>query len=141
MHYKQKKLLYSTLFIDLKILKEYNKCINTLTKVSNYFVFIIHIIFMEVITINEMTNILLNDSYRLLEFIYKNQITILDETFAPLTQEQMAKHLNLTRATINSNLKKLKDNNLIEKSSCNKKYVLTPEGIKFVKTIIKFNEK
>ena len=96
---------------------------------------------MEVITINDITNILLNDSYRLLEFIYKNQITILDETFAPLTQEQMAKHLNLTRATINSNLKKLKDNNLIEKSSCNKKYILTPSGIKFVKTIIKFNEK
>lgn len=96
---------------------------------------------MEVIIISEITNILLNDNYRLLEFIYKNQITILDETFAPLTQEQMAKYLNLTRATINTDIKKLKNNNLIEKSSCNKKYILTNEGVQFVKTILKYNEK
>lgn len=86
---------------------------------------------------NVIVETLVNDSYKLLEFLYANQATILDETFVPIKQNKMAKELGVTRATISSLLKKLKENGLIEDYSKDKKYKLTLDGIKCVKAIRK----
>lgn len=86
---------------------------------------------------NLVVETLVNDSYKLLELLYDNQITVLDETFVPIKQEQMAKELNITRSTVSSLLKKLKENGLIEDYSKDKKYKITQQGIKCVKTIRK----
>lgn len=86
---------------------------------------------------NIIVETLVNDSYKLLEFLYDNQTTVLDETFVPIKQDRMAKELGVTRATISSLLKKLKENGLIEDYSKDKKYKLTPDGIKCVKAIRK----
>lgn len=85
---------------------------------------------------NPIGEMILNDSYRLLELLYNNQVNILNETFCPLTQEEMAKELGVTRVTINTNLKKLKEIGLIENYK-NKKYKLTQKGSKCVKIIKK----
>ena len=86
---------------------------------------------------NVIVETLVNDSYKLLEFLYDNQTTILDETFVPIKQDRMAKELGVTRATISSLLKKLKENGLIEDYRKDKKYKLTSEGIRCVKIIRK----
>ena len=86
---------------------------------------------------NVIVETLVNDSYKLLEFLYDNQTTVLDETFVPIKQDRMAKELGVTRATISSLLKKLKENGLIEDYSKDKKYKLTSDGIRCVKLIRK----
>ena len=86
---------------------------------------------------NTIVETIVNDSYKVLELLYNNQVTVLNETFCPISQEQMAKELNVTRTTISTLLKKLKENGLIEDYSQSKKYTLTQDGIKCVKTIKK----
>lgn len=45
------------------------------------------------------TKELVNVSYKLLSLLYKNQITIRGETYCPLSQDDMAEMMNITRAT------------------------------------------
>lgn len=74
---------------------------------------------------------LVNNKCRLLEFLYDNQINILNDEYCPLSQKDMANYLKVTRPTINILLKSLRDNELIEDYS-NKKYKLTNNGKKYI---------
>ena len=76
-----------------------------------------------------------SNNYRILELMYDNQITINDLTYTPMTQDDIATALNCERMTINSLFKKLKEENLIEKTPTKRQYRLTKEAIRIVKAI------
>lgn len=81
-------------------------------------------------------NELLNDSYKVLNILYDNQITINNETYCPLSQDAISKELGVTRVTIGNIMKKLKNNNLIFYESSSK-YKLSNEAINLIKKIRK----
>ncbi len=83
-------------------------------------------------------NELFSDSYRVLEIIYKNQVTVGGKTYCPLSQEDIATELGTTRITVNGIIKKLKSNNLLETEF--RKYILTETALKFVEKIEEFEE-
>lgn len=87
------------------------------------------------IIIKQELESLINDNYKVLSFLYDNQITINGETYCNLTQVEMSNMLNVTRMTLSKKLKELKNNNLIvfEKQ----KYVLTNRAIQIIETIEK----
>lgn len=88
-----------------------------------------------------MTNdvlILFSDNYKVLNIIYENQITILNETYCPLSQIEMANHLSIARMTFNRYLQELIDSGLIEhKSKEIRKYRLTDRGMQVMRIISK----
>lgn len=83
-------------------------------------------------------NELLSDSYRVLQIIYKNQVTIGGKTYCPLSQKDIATELGTTRITVNGIIKKLKSNNLLQTES--RKYILTETALKFVERIEDFKK-
>ena len=87
---------------------------------------------------NQNINELFSDSYRVLQIIYKNQVTVGGETYCPLSQENIAIELGVTRITVNGIIKKLKNNNLLQTES--RKYILTETALKFIKKIEEFEE-
>ena len=88
------------------------------------------------IKIKTQVNALVNDSYRVLKILYNSQVTINNETYCPLSQEEISKELGVTRVTIGNILKKLKSNNLIEIVD-NRKYKLKDAAIIIIKKIEK----
>ena len=95
---------------------------------------------MEVIIINAQLNILVNDYYKVLKILYDNQVTIKGETYCPLSQEEIAKELGVTRMTISNILKKLKENNLIAIDDA-RKYIIKDNATQIVKQIDKIKIK
>ncbi len=70
-----------------------------------------------------------------MELMFDNQITINDLTYTPMTQDDLATALKCDRMTINTIIRKLKEENLIEKTPTKRQYRLTKEGIRIVKAI------
>lgn len=76
-----------------------------------------------------------SNHYRVLEVMYDNQITINDLTYTPMTQDDIATALGCERMTVNIIFKKLKEENLIEKTPTKRQYRLTKEALRIVKAI------
>lgn len=78
---------------------------------------------------------LVNTTYKLLETLYDNQVTIRGETYCPLGQDELAEMLGITRSTINIHLNKLKELDLLEKVDKSKKHILTDRAIQIVEKL------
>lgn len=89
---------------------------------------------MEVIIINTQLDVLVNDCYKVLKILYDNQVTIQNEKYCPLSQEEIAKELGVTRMTISNILKKLKENNLISIDDA-RKYTVKDNAIQIIEQI------
>lgn len=76
-----------------------------------------------------------SNNYKVLEIMYDSQITINDLTYTPMTQDDIATALSCDRMTINTIFKKLKEENLIEKTPTKRQYRLTKEALRIVKAI------
>ena len=75
----------------------------------------------------------------LLKLISLNRRTVLGETYCSLSQSEMAYELGITIGTVNSSIKRLIDNDLVEpRQQKVRKYKLTEQGKNLVK---KFRKK
>ena len=80
-----------------------------------------------------------NNDLRILKLISLNRRTVLGETYCSLSQLEMANVLGIAYATVNSGIKRLIDNELIEpREQKVRKYKLTEQGKNLVK---KFRKK
>lgn len=86
--------------------------------------------------INKLLNSLLNDSYWVLKIIYDKQLDINYEKYCPLSQEEIAKEMGVTRMTVSNIIKKLRENGLIIVEN-SRRYKLTPEAEVIIKKIEK----
>lgn len=85
---------------------------------------------------NKDVNFLLNDYFKILNIIYNNQITINDETYCNLSQNEIAILNGTARATVNIALNKLKDMDLIQYDiKQQKKYYLTQRALDILNII------
>ena len=78
--------------------------------------------------------ILFSDYYKVLLVLYDNCTTFKGETYCPLSQEEIAKELGVTRLTASNLLKKLKDFGYIS-FDMPRKYVITKKAKNIVKQI------
>ena len=62
---------------------------------------------------NTIKDKLTTDYYRVLEILYKNQTTIGEKTFSPITQNEIAEELHLHKMTINAIFRELKEDGLV----------------------------
>lgn len=81
----------------------------------------------------------LNNDYKVLEIINENQFKDDNNTYCPLTQEEIAKRIGCSRITINSILKRLKKDGFITQNPNNKRYSTTQKSLELVKKIKKIN--
>lgn len=87
---------------------------------------------------NKIVDFVTNDYYKILSIIYDNQITVDNETYCPLSQEKIASIAGVSRNTIGTIVKRLKEENLIYcKESETKKYFLYKEATDVIKKIKK----
>ena len=83
---------------------------------------------------NKVVDIITNDYYKVLLIIFDNQVTIGGETFCPLSQEKIATIAGVSRNTIGTTIKKLRQQGLIIcKESETKKYFLSEETTNIIK--------
>ena len=75
---------------------------------------------------------------RILKLISLNRRTVLGETYCSLSQSEMANVLGITVGTVNSSIKKLIDDDLVEpRQQKVRRYKLTEQGKNFVKNLRK----
>lgn len=87
---------------------------------------------------NKIIELITNDYYKVLSIIYENQITVDGETYCPLSQEKIASIAGVSRNTIGTIVKNLKQQNLIYcKENETKKYFLNQETVDVIKKIKK----
>jgi len=70
--------------------------------------------------------ILFSDYYKVLSILYDNCTTFKDETYCPLSQEEIAQELGITRLTVSVLLKRLKELGYISFDSP-RKYMISTE--------------
>ena len=79
-------------------------------------------------------DLITNDYFKTLSIMYDNQITVDDIVYCPLPQIELANKVGVSRNTMGTIIKKLKNENLI---CCNegqtKKYILSERAIEIVK--------
>lgn len=74
--------------------------------------------------------------YRIMEYIYSNQITINNVTFAPVTQTDIATYMKCDRMTVNKIIAQMKeDGMLIQSKKKTKQYQLTNEANRIIRAI------
>ena len=81
----------------------------------------------------------LNDNYKLLKLINDYQFESDDGSYCPLTQDEMAQKIGCSRMTINSILKKLKNEEYIIQNNKNRRYTLSDKSKKIIIQINKIN--
>ena len=76
--------------------------------------------------------------YRVMEVLYDNQVTINGNTFTPMSQADIAVAVGCDRMTINSIMKKLKSDDMLNTAYVRKnQYKLSDEAIRIIKAIKK----
>lgn len=78
--------------------------------------------------------ILFSDYYKVLSVLYDNCTTFKGETYCPLSQEEIAKELGITRLTVSNLLKRLKELGYISFDTP-RKYVITKKAKNIIKQI------
>ena len=86
---------------------------------------------------NEKIDFLTNNNYKTLLAIYNHQITVEGESYCPLSQNDLANVVNVSKATMINILKQLYENDLLIKSENSKKYVLSPCALEIIKNFKK----
>lgn len=82
-------------------------------------------------------NILLNENYTVLKIIHDNTVLLMGQKYCPLSQTDIASIANINRITCGNIINKLKNENLLEKETGSKKYILTKDAIKILKMLEK----
>lgn len=81
-----------------------------------------------------------NDKYKLLEVLYDKQIRIKNNTYIPLSQQEIADIVNFSKLKTNKLLNELIDKQLVDVFQGKKgKYILTDKALKTIKIIKKTN--
>lgn len=87
---------------------------------------------------NTIKDKLTTDYYRVLEILYKNQTTIGEKTFSPITQNEIAEELHLHKMTINAIFRELKEDGLVVQEPNRKRtYYLSEDAIDICKRMLR----
>lgn len=78
--------------------------------------------------------IFMTDTYKVLKLIKEHQIEIGEETYSPLSQQEMGTLLGFSKVKANTIIKELIDNKFIE-CPIRGKYIVTSEGEKVLEKI------
>ncbi|WP_068268371.1 cyclic nucleotide-binding domain-containing protein [Caviibacter abscessus] len=77
-----------------------------------------------------------NDKYRLLKFLYDNQIQVKKDKYIPLSQQEIADMLHISKMKANGIIKELKLNDCIGVyKSIKGKYIITKKGLEIINII------
>ena len=77
-----------------------------------------------------------NDKYKLLKFLYDNQIEIKNNKYIVLSQQEIADSLHFSKNKTNKIMQELKKDNFIDTFNNTKgKYIISGKGNKVVKII------
>lgn len=75
-----------------------------------------------------------NDRYHILKILYENQVTIGNNVFTPITQEELATMMKWSKAKVNKVLNELIDNGYVTVFSGSKgRYQITDNGLDVMK--------
>ena len=75
-----------------------------------------------------------NDRYHVLKILYENQVTIGNNVFTPITQEELAMMMKWSKAKVNKVLNELIDNGYVAIFSGSKgRYQITDNGLDVMK--------
>ncbi len=78
-----------------------------------------------------------NDRYHILKILYENQVTIGDNVFTPITQEELATMTKWSKAKVNKVLNELIDNGYVTVFSGSKgRYQMTDNGLDVMKKLV-----
>ena len=78
-----------------------------------------------------------NDRYHILKILYDNQVTIGDNVFTPITQEELATMTKWSKAKVNKVLNELIDNGYVVAFSGSKgRYQITDNGLGVMKKLV-----
>lgn len=79
-----------------------------------------------------------NDKYKILKFLYDNQIEIKNKKYVALSQQEIADSLHFSKNKTNKIIQELKKDNFIDSYNNTKgKYVITDKGNKVISVIEK----
>lgn len=79
-----------------------------------------------------------NDKYKILKFLYDNQIEIKNNKYIALSQQEIADSLHFSKNKTNKIMQELKKNNFIDTFNNTKgKYIITKNGNKVVEVVEK----
>lgn len=76
-----------------------------------------------------MLDYFVNDKYKVLECMFKRQISVNGFNIVKLSQQEIADILSLTKPKVNAIIAELKNNGYIEQQSNHGKYILTAKAI------------
>lgn len=83
-----------------------------------------------------------NDKYKVLKFLYDNEIKVKKDSYISLSQQEIADMLHYSKNKTNKYMQELKKENFIEMYRNMKgKYVITNQGYKVIKLMEKKYEK
>ncbi len=76
----------------------------------------------------------LNDYYKLIKLLHDNEVSVLDEVFVPLTQQQIANTLNYSKMKVNGMFIELQKRGFVEQKTRGK-YVLSDSAESIIRVI------
>lgn len=81
-------------------------------------------------------NLFTNDTYKLLKFLYDNQIQVKEDYYVVLSQQEIADILRYSKLKTNNIMKDLRKNDFITTFNNKRgKYVLTNKGYKVIEIL------
>lgn len=79
-----------------------------------------------------------NDKYKLLKFLYDNQIKVKNDYYVTLSQQEIADILHFSKLKTNNIIKELRKNNFVDIYNNKRgKYIITDKGYKVIEIIEK----
>ncbi len=83
-------------------------------------------------------NLFTNDTYKLLKFLYDNQIQVKEDYYVVLSQQEIADMLHYSKLKTNSIMKDLRNNEFITTFKNKRgKYMITNKGYKVIEILEK----
>lgn len=77
-----------------------------------------------------------NDKYKLLKFLYDNQIKVKNDYYVTLSQQEIADILHFSKLKTNNIIKELRKNNFVDIYNNKRgKYIITDKGYKVIEII------
>ena len=83
-------------------------------------------------------NLFTNDTYKLLKFLYDNQIQVKEDYYVVLSQQEIADILHYSKLKTNNIMKDLRNNDFIPTFNNKRgKYMITNKGYKVIEVLEK----
>ena len=83
-------------------------------------------------------NLFTNDTYKLLKFLYDNQIQVKEDYYVVLSQQEIADILHYSKLKTNNIMKDLRNNDFITTFNNQRgKYMITNKGYKVIEVLEK----